>query len=84
MNKITAVSLATVLFSVVANGVETPAVSSQLDYKGPYTEEKLICGATVTTTELHNVSCGEGCSCIADRKWCFKPSNLEVTTPNER
>lgn len=57
------------------------------DYKGDYTEERLVCGETVNTPELHMVRCadgGPGCQCIADGRWCFRPNQLTMKTENER
>lgn len=57
-----------------------------VDSRGTYTEEREICGDIVMTPPLHNVICSDygdqTCRCID--KWCFKPNNLIVKTPNAR
>lgn len=60
-----------------------PQKGKKKDYRGFYTQEREICGPTVTTPELHEATCSTGCECIADGKWCFKPSDLVDTTPNQ-
>lgn len=55
--------------------------------QGGYTEEREICGATMNTPELHNVTddmTGRGCHRLGDGRWCFQATDLAVTTPNSR
>ena len=47
-------------------------------------QESEICGPTVDTKEHNNEHCNSACQCPGDGKWCFTPSNLEVTTPNPK
>jgi hypothetical protein len=56
------------------------------DARGNFTEEAMIWGDTRDTPELHNVrfQAGNGCHRVADGKWCFKQTDLTVTTPNQR
>jgi hypothetical protein len=56
------------------------------DERGRYVEEAVIWGPPQQTPELHNARCGDqqGCRCIADGKWCFKPTALATATPNAR
>jgi hypothetical protein len=55
------------------------------DYKGAFTEERMICGNVANTPELHNVRCGgEGCHCIGDGKWCFRRTDLTVAVPSDK
>jgi hypothetical protein len=54
-----------------------------MDAHGRFTGEGLVCGETVNTPELDQVRCGgQGCQCIADGKWCFKPTSLVVKVAN--
>ena len=46
------------------------------------TEERLIYGPSFSTPELNNTLCGSNCECISDGKWCFRPTELYVSTPN--
>ena len=48
-------------------------------------DQRAIQGATVSTPELHEVSCGgnTGCVCL-DNKWCYKPTYLTVRVPNSK
>jgi hypothetical protein len=56
------------------------------DEHGTYAEEAIIWGEARDTPELHDVRCQDQhhCRCISDGKWCFKPTDLEVKTPNAR
>ena len=60
--------------------------NGETDERGVYVEEAVIWGSVRDTPELHNVRCGDrgDCECIADRKWCFLPTQLTVATPNAR
>jgi hypothetical protein len=58
----------------------------QSDARGTYIEEGIFLGPSKDTPELHEIRCGASpdCRCIGDGKWCFKPTELEVATPNPR
>ncbi len=56
------------------------------DSGGNYTQEAMIWGEHRDTPELHNMQFaeGQGCHRVGDGKWCFKRTDLTVSTPNPR
>jgi hypothetical protein len=58
-----------------------------IDDHGKYTKERMIWGEATYTPELHNTlfsAYDSECHRVGDGKWCFKRTELIVSTPNAR